>query len=79
MSLVEPFSWLVNHFFLIFMVLLGGVIPRVKGSSSLQENLDNFFKQQVDNPVWYVSMSQGIAHIGRFCLLLCPCLEGLVE
>ena len=24
------------------MVLLGGVIPRVKGSSSLQENLDNF-------------------------------------
>ena len=42
MSLVDPFSWLVNHFFLIFMVLLGGVIPRVKGSSSLQENLDNF-------------------------------------
>ena len=37
MSLIEPVSWLVNHFFLIFMVLLGGVIPRVKGSSSLRE------------------------------------------
>ena len=32
----------VLAFFLIFVVLLGGVIPRVKGSSSPQENLDNF-------------------------------------
>ena len=32
----------VSAYFLIFVVLLGGVIPRVKGSSSPQENLDNF-------------------------------------
>lgn len=33
----------------------------------------------MDNPVWYVSMPHGIVHIGRICLLLCPCPEGLVE
>ncbi|MBR0519261.1 hypothetical protein IJJ97_05675 [bacterium] len=47
---------MVSSFFLTFVMPLGGVIPRVKGSSSPQENLDNFFKQQMDNPVWYVSM-----------------------
>ena len=31
-----------QEFFSIFVVLLGRVIPRVKGSSSPQENLDNF-------------------------------------
>lgn len=28
--------------------------PGQKGSSSLQENLDNFL-EQMDNPLWYVS------------------------
>ena len=32
-----------SRFFSIFVVPLGREIPRVKGSSSLRENLDNFF------------------------------------
>ena len=41
-ALWELPCWWSHHFFLTFVMPLGGVIPRVKGSSSPQENLDIF-------------------------------------
>ena len=53
--------------------------PQGKKVVHLHKKIWTIFKQRMDNPVWYVSMPQGIVHIGRICLLLCPCPEGLVE
>ena len=45
-ALWELPCWWSHHFFLTFVMPLGGVIPRVKGSSSPQENLDNYLNSR---------------------------------
>lgn len=55
----------VSECFLIFVVPLGGVIPRVKGSSSSQENLDNFLRQMDNSSLVCLDAIRGVVHIGR--------------
>ena len=67
------------NIFPIFVLLLGREIPRVKGSSSLRENLDNFL-QQMDNPLSIcLDAIRGVVHIGRSVYCCKPRPEALVK
>ena len=61
---------MVLAFFLIFVVLLGGVIPRVKGSSSKRENLDNFLHQMDDSGLICLDTIHGGRAYRQECLLV---------
>ena len=54
------------------MVLLGRVIPRVKGSSSKRENLDNFFTADGQSGLVCLDAIRGVAHIGRMSIAVGP-------
>ena len=68
-----------QEFFSIFVVLLGREIPRVKGSSSLRENLDNFFTPDGRFRFGMLRHHRDVAHIGRNVYWCRPRPEALLR
>ena len=54
------------------MVLLGREIPRVKGSSSKRENLDNFYTADGQSALVCLDAIRGVVHIGRMSIAVGP-------
>ena len=71
---------LLNPFiYIIFVLLLGREIPRAKGSSSLRENLDNFFRADGCSGLVCLDAIRGAEHIGRSVYCCWPRPEALVR
>ena len=68
-----------SRFFSIFVVPLGREIPRVKGSSSLRENLDNFFTPDGRFRFGMLRHHRDVAHIGRNVYWCRPRPEALLR
>ena len=71
-TLWDRVKLLYPFIYIIFVVLLGREIPRAKVSSSLSENLDNFFRADGRSGLVCLDAIRGAEHIGRKSIARSP-------